>query len=155
MLRQVLHKIDTILSTGIYDNYQWYFNSGILNDDTLQQYIYSQSGDYYVFVTDNFGCSGNSDTISVIYDVGLDDLESLNGVVVYPNPSDGIFNLRFLKETAESIEIYDASGKLLHQRENTSGQKIMTFDLDLESGAYTIVLRFENSEFQRLKVLVH
>ncbi|MEZ4775799.1 MAG: T9SS type A sorting domain-containing protein [Bacteroidia bacterium] len=72
------------------------------------------SGVYVVTVTDAIGCTG-TDSIEVGSNVGIDQLltAGINQMNVYPNPSEGLFNLEI--ELAKSddlkISVYDMKGQ--------------------------------------------
>lgn len=48
------------LTSSAANTYQWYFNGGIISGATSQTYIATQSGNYYIVVTNSNGCSSTS-----------------------------------------------------------------------------------------------
>jgi len=65
--------------------------------------------------------------------VGLGDVINMDGFMsVYPNPSNGIFNLRLLSAQAENIQVsvFDMLGKLVQQQE-INGRNLQANELDL------------------------
>jgi len=56
--------LNRIYTDPIYQNYQWSTNT-TLAPSTLQTQQGTQAGNYWVTVTDQFGCSGTSDTITI------------------------------------------------------------------------------------------
>ncbi|MFT6981502.1 MAG: hypothetical protein ACJAUD_000265 [Crocinitomicaceae bacterium] len=75
--------------------------------------------------TDSLGCM-NSDSTEIIVDAcaGIDELPQLTGFVIYPNPSEGVFNVEFENSAAElfTIEITDVNGRSVY---NVSTQSVM------------------------------
>jgi hypothetical protein len=63
-----------------------------------------------------------------------------NNIKIYPNPSNGIFNVALNKEGV--ISIYDLYGKLIHT-ESASGRKEVNIQLNLTKGIY--FLKFSNA----------
>jgi hypothetical protein len=52
---------DSLLSTGVYDTYQWFLNGDTIPGATNQTYAYTQNGTYTVTVSDANGCTGTGD----------------------------------------------------------------------------------------------
>lgn len=67
-------------------------------------------------------------------------------LTVYPNPSDGNFILNTSSENSiESIAIFDATGKIVHQTKSYSGRSTEVMNLShLEKGVYFVIIN-ENS----------
>ncbi|MDB5283582.1 MAG: hypothetical protein JWO06_2657, partial [Bacteroidota bacterium] len=63
---------DTIFSSGG-GTYQWYFNGSVINNATGSYYVPHLNGNYYVIITNGFGCSKYSNTIAV-YFLGLENV---------------------------------------------------------------------------------
>src|SRR6185369_12405652 len=70
-------------------NYQWQFNNVDIPGATNQSYDVQQSGYYTVFITDQNGCV-SSTTIYILIE-GIDEMNSVANVLIYPNPSNGNF----------------------------------------------------------------
>ena len=65
-------------------NLQWYFNTNVISGETDTLHIAQNNGNYYVQVTDGFGCINNSDTVNVtILGVEINDHASFS---VSPTP---------------------------------------------------------------------
>jgi hypothetical protein len=58
-------------------------------------------------------------------------------ITIYPNPSDGVFNLMFQDDQVRSIEIYELSGKLVRTKQ-TSGSRVRLDLSDCSPGYYMI-----------------
>lgn len=74
-----------------------------------------------------------------------------NQVVVFPNPSKGIFNMAFGNLNPNKIEVYDISGKLILLTNNTEiANNQATIDLSKSSnGIYFIKITTENTTFTK------
>lgn len=109
--------------------YMW--NTGA----TTQTIVVTESGQYYVTITDIYGCTA-SDTINVNSMVGITENNMDNfEVTIYPNPSNNkTFSLSFSNSDKSNIEI-----KIL----NVLGKVVYSEKLDDYSGAYkkTITLK--------------
>ena len=94
--------------------YQWKRNNIVLSNTgttiTKTNGLLFDFGNYNVTATDNVtGCVGTSNTVTVA------DIEGTRGeLFVYPNPSNGIFNISFYNATTAaknySLNVYDAKG---------------------------------------------
>ena len=63
------------------------------------------------------------------------EMSSDNGVKLYPNPSNGIFNIDCGDKQASLLKVYDLSGREVYSKAVT--EKIMTVDMgELAAGAY-------------------
>lgn len=102
------------------------------SDDTTATVDSLAFGDYMVTVTDAFGCS---ETVSLTIDLadGVDEAtEVLEGVSVFPNPTQGNVELRLdLPRTTElRATVYDLTGRqLLDRKYGSQLQLNETFDL--------------------------
>jgi len=93
-------------------------------------------------ITDNGGNTAVcSYTITVNTYVGIDDIAG-NEISVYPNPTNGIFNIETSKKPL-NIEITDITGKSIYSSNSTNNNA----EIDLSnkaSGVYLIKIRTEN-----------
>jgi PKD repeat protein len=119
-----------------------------------QSITVSESGEYYVQVTNEFGCVG-SDTINItITDINL---ELTNQIAVYPNPNNGKFWLvyDFSKTSTHSVEIINVEGKTVWHTEfieaNTKSNRIEVDNL--EQGVYYLKV-VENSNVDMVRFVV-
>ncbi len=63
---------------------------------------------------------------------------------IYPNPSEGIFQIESAKNTTTNIDVYDIAGGLVYH--NSFNTQLAALDLsELNAGLYIVKLRSENS----------
>ncbi len=83
--------------------------------ETTESIIVTQSGSYFVTVTDTFGCETTSDTTDVVVktcSTGISENNAQNSVSVYPNPNAGRFTLTLTAgQLNSSFVLYDLPGK--------------------------------------------
>ncbi|MFL5754210.1 MAG: T9SS type A sorting domain-containing protein [Bacteroidia bacterium] len=123
-----------ILSSGAANSYAW--NNGDLTQSTT---IFT-AGTYSVTATDANGCSGTSNGITVTLlpagscTTGLNTLEQLNGLVLFPNPVRDVLNI-------EATDV--ASGTYKFILTNELGQILVNETQKVENGiiAKTISLK--------------
>lgn len=99
----------------------------------------------------------NDARITVEGTIGVDDFEFEN-FTVYPNPSNGTFNLKFTPASADKIEVslYDLRGRMINQSiYDDASTTIFSRELnysDIDSGMYFLVVK--NGDKKATKKLI-
>lgn len=147
---------DTLVSSKSEGN-QWYKNDVVIVGATGQIYICTEAAYYKVVVTyAPTGCSSSSEK----YDVktALESIKADFSYKVYPNPSNGMFNLQFVSDITGKVqlELYACDGKLIikNQVESGNGNQIVTFgDSGLVKGVYNLRIRTSTGVANKLIVV--
>ena len=126
------------------DSYQWYIDGIIIPGGTTQSIAPTTFGWYTCEVTYPGGCSSLSDP----YPWGVVGISGQDGFAfsVYPNPSNGIFNLKgeFFKFDSFEIHVMNVLGQEVFTESFNSIADFISIDLDqLERGAYSIQITSE------------
>jgi hypothetical protein len=135
---------------------QWYLNGNIIAGATNQTYTPTTNGVYTVKVTLN-GCTSAASAGTTINGVGIEELD-LFGLNIFPNPSQGSFNVSFnavMNETY-SIRVYDEAGRLVHNGTvaNQEGEYNYAVQLGkVADGMYNVSLSTGKSEVNRKLVI--
>lgn len=130
-----------IYSTNL--NIQWYYNSNLLSGETDTLHIAQNNGDYFVEVTDSFGCKNVSDTVNIIL-LGIENMIS-GKAYIYPNPTNGSINVTLLDKNIESIELYNLLGEELMNIPVNRYETNFLISLDkFAEGTYLLKLKSEN-----------
>ncbi|MCH2225587.1 MAG: T9SS type A sorting domain-containing protein, partial [Crocinitomicaceae bacterium] len=117
---------------------QWFQDGGVLIGDTASVFIPSNTGSYTVVVTDMFGCSYESNPLSVT--LGLFDSHSINDWSIFPNPATNSAIIEIQGNgTIEMLEVIDLTGRTLLTRNNLGSSTVLDLD-SLNNGAYIIRL---------------
>lgn len=102
---------DNVLTANADDLiYQWVdCNNGNepIEGATSQSYTPTVSGNYAVIINQN-GCEETSDCVAVTI-ISVDEI-SADEIVLFPNPTSGIFQIQSL-ERIQNVRVYDAGGK--------------------------------------------
>lgn len=99
-------------SNTTYTSYQWMFGEGGSSEDKTPVYDYRYSGNFKVTMRAvNAGGCECEITKVVSANLGLNDQTLAYGVNIYPNPSNGIFNISNSKDKAMTIEIFNMIGE--------------------------------------------
>jgi hypothetical protein len=120
--------------------YQWIncATNALISEQTNQSFTAAENGIYAVIITQN-ACSDTSSCFAITK-VGIEDDGSLSSISLYPNPSNGQFQLSIdAAQLAEAckMEIYTVEGKRIYQSLITQ----TTSDIDLShqtSGMYLV-----------------
>ncbi|MBL0019344.1 MAG: T9SS type A sorting domain-containing protein, partial [Bacteroidetes bacterium] len=124
------------LSTQAATTYQWYLNGLPISGANDSTFVPTQSGSYFVVVTDSNGCSIQSN----VEFVNLLGSQShwIAGHRVVPNPSVGKFKVLMEQVPLDAeLRIYDVLGQMVYRSDNVTAQ----FDLShLSKGSYFLQL---------------
>jgi hypothetical protein len=134
------------LSTTTFTTYQWLLNGAPINGATSVGYVATQNGDYAVLVTDNFGCSDTSNTITVTT-LGIGNALSSANFTIYPNPTTGELNINVSgMDEVLNIDLLDIYGRLIKSfpKRITGGLSQLQLN-ELAAGTY--LLQFKNDHF--------
>jgi hypothetical protein len=137
-----------ITATQAGATYQWVncANNTAIAGATAQSYTATANGNYKVRVS-NGTCSDTSTCVSVTT-VGIDTYSNTSGVSVYPNPSNGLFNLsisQFDNLKMHTIEIYNTIGDCVHRQIATSSN--CQIDLSAQAnGIYFVKIISDNAQ---------
>jgi hypothetical protein len=141
---------DTLFATQGYAGYQWYFDSVLVTGATNYFYVATQSGNFNVVVSDEHGCEVGAGIVNVIARLNP-TLSEGEGVIVFPNPTEGEFSVYGLQFSDATLEIYNVLGEKVFFE--TLKSKQQTFNCKLEQGIYFVkVSDGENILTQKLIV---
>lgn len=134
-------------------SYQWLDcdnNYAVIPDAESQTYLASGSGNFAVAVTAN-GCADTSSCYNVIF-VGLEnEVEKGNVLLLYPNPSAGVFQLISNVEQTMEVSVFNTMGQMVHSQANFSNHS--TMDLQgLSNGLYSV--RFYNQDLNVVRQVI-
>jgi hypothetical protein len=90
--------------------------------------------------------------MKVVSGLGIDDHNSSNLSLVYPNPTKDFITISNRDQIIQSVQIFDVNGKLLW--EQSVNQNIVDLNLSsISSGIYFVKIRTENQAVQNVKVI--
>jgi choice-of-anchor B domain-containing protein len=139
-----LDLVDNTLSSIEAATYQWYFNDEPIPGATNQDYEVTESGEYFVEITDDNGCTGFSDKTNVIISK-TNQIAILNEFSVYPNPTSATL---FIKMNSSergdfSFSLQTIDGKMLSVLEKEiTGEAVIDMDLTaFPAGVYLLKVK--------------
>ena len=135
-------------------SYSWSFGDGTSSTLGSPSHTYTTAGTYTVILTGTLGNCSSSDTITI--NVGFTGLEEVNleeSVNLYPNPSNGEFNLslNFAIEQDVEIRIFNTIGELLASKTmNNTSSSVIEFNLnDNAEGFYFVNIKTNNESITK------
>ncbi len=153
----ITEHLDTLISSADVGN-QWYWNGQIIpGANGKKYYTYQVRGNYTVKVTIAHGCdSPLSDPFSFVSEA--EEQIGNNGIVVYPNPSDGKFTLQINTAQAQQFDysIYDILGQKVMSGAKSSISSVHTEEINMQDfpqGIYYLHISLNGTEYQRKLIL--
>lgn len=145
-----------ILASSSAVSYQWYINGNPIPGAIFQFDTATQSGFYQVMITDVNGCTA----ISSPYNFTLNGVEENNSGIsftIFPNPSDGFFDVSILLPIKQEItvSITNEIGQFIKEEKFSAfGSLKKKYDLRyLPKGVYWISLKTSYSEHSQKFIL--
>ncbi|NJN76982.1 MAG: T9SS type A sorting domain-containing protein [Saprospiraceae bacterium] len=130
------NEINTLIASGgVF--YDWYFGDSLYvsGEDSVFQAL--EYGTYQVIGYDEYGCK-NSQNIDIQF-INCDEVK------VFPNPSNGVFTVRTIPETIETIIIYNTLGQKIYERNDVfSNEELLILKAELSGGTYFISIKTAN-----------
>lgn len=116
----------------------------------------TRSTDYYVKVTDNFGCSATGGVfVFVVVDyLGQGEVEIADQIEVYPNPASGVLNIEAPVTGNRNLHfaLTDLSGKVV--QEFSEGNVLIQQELNIPDGVYLLKITENTNLIETRKVVV-
>ena len=136
----------TATLSGSYASYYWEPELG----QTLTPRISPDSTTtYMIFAENECGNDSAQVTVSVTRNTGIATIEG--EIMVYPNPSAGLFRVEFPTPSARQWQVFDASGKLVDRGQNS--QEAFEIDLSpLPSGLYSLLVNEDKGYHQQILI---
>lgn len=121
--------------------YQWRKNGFPISGASSINYTATTAGKYKVDVTNSSGCTNKSTNVNVNIPCREEEILKGNQMIIYPNPSSGIFYIHFRStyEAAPTMQLFDNAGNKMTFKYEFSNQ-ILKLDLSgLENGIYHLI----------------
>lgn len=141
----------SLMTTESFTEYQWYMNGSEISGADDESYELSEDGEYFVVVSDQWGCEGTSDTFSY---TGIDSFTK-EALSIYPNPAKDDLWLEVppaLNSNSKMV-LFDLLGNEIISRTITKSNTHLNIE-DLSSGAYFVRITSENQEWT-VKLIVN
>lgn len=130
-----------------YSSYQWFLNGSPIPGGNTETHTATTSGNYTVQVTDANGCTGLSYILEYTLPSSVNELDAILPFVVYPNPSNGQFQLTMEMNEPYAIEVMNSIGQKVYEDWNPNGNRA---ELNLQTvGAYLLQITVEDKVYHK------
>lgn len=156
IVKPVDNQVNSGLARNLLLGYNVYRDNIKINAWIIEDHSYNDpeptigSHDYYVTAVYDAGESGPSNIVSVVV-TDINEVPS-NSVVIYPNPTDGIFTLEFANESIIDLSIMDITGKEVYT--DTLNKSAQINVQGLHNGLYLIRIFDKSSNSITIKKLI-
>lgn len=133
--------------------YQWVDcdnNYAPISGATSQTFTVSQNGSYACIVS-NGSCEDTTSCIQVM-DVGVTDYKDVKGIKIYPNPTQGRFNI--VLDDKANVAIYSSVGKLIFEKQFNKGMNVVQSLGEVAAGMYMIQVKYNDGTIVTEKIIV-
>ena len=130
--KPVITNNNNVLYSSAASGNQWYLNGMLIPGATDTKYTPLKGGTYTVVST---VCGSTSDPVQVVIN-GIFEMTQQE-LTIYPNPSNGIFFISDNGKKIQQLQVYDALGKLISQKQISLINSTYPVDLsELNEGVY-------------------
>ncbi len=146
----VIYQVGNDLNSTANIGNQWYDSNGIILGAISQVYTPTVSSQYFVILTDNFGCTSDTSNIISIVLTSIADYSNNLSIRIYPNP---VANELIIENEGNNLnlnfEISNMTGQVLYKGRLVEKTTVNTSNL--APGAYFIKLENGNHvEFKKI-----
>ncbi|WP_375559934.1 BspA family leucine-rich repeat surface protein [Bernardetia sp. OM2101] len=153
--------LETQIGQNQITNIEWYFEGELAtNLGSETQISPAQEGNYYAIVTNQNGCSYQTDIVYFPLNLVTGEEETKTASFkIYPNPNNGIFKVQFETVLLENTEvtIFDGIGRKIHTQVFEKGNQEFVIDVknshNLSKGMYLIHFNHNNKVYSRQVII--
>lgn len=130
--------------------YEWHFGDGTTDSQTSPSHTYATGGVYTVMLVAFNDCQNDTvySTISIM-NIGMEDIQIGNGLMMWPNPTVGEFYVRLNGSIDHVLEMTDATGRIVLEKKmigHSGGKEIRLSTIGLSGGIYNVRLFSSDSQ---------
>jgi hypothetical protein len=154
----VITQNGSVLTSSLINGNQWHLNGTLISGATGHTYTVTQVGTYTVIATVS-GCSSPASAPVNVAVLGVNQLSNDVFFNVYPNPTDGNFDVVFnvTSNATYKIELKNALGQLVYQetvQDFTGGYSQQLNMSEYGKGIYTVSLTNTTNSTSNIKKVV-
>lgn len=148
----------TNTSTGA-TSYSWNFGDLSSSSATSPVHAYATNGNYTVTLIASNGSCSDTITFNLLVNVGVEEIQTIAGVNLYPNPvsQEATIDVNLNEATNVSVFVYDITGKVVatvYNGQMDAGMTTLKVDAsNLEAGIYFTAIVSDNAK-KTLKMVV-
>jgi PKD repeat protein/predicted nucleotidyltransferase len=139
--------------------YRWYYNGDLIDGANKFLYVANRKfGSYYVSISDNDVCYTASDSVRIPTGItGIEELDPFAGLVIYPNPSSGLFTLEMDNELFGdlNISVVTQNGREIFRNKLEKTTEHFSGQIDLSRYSYGLYfIKLEIKKYSTIRKLI-
>lgn len=147
----ITQSADTLTANGVGVRYQWYDSNGPLAGVNSSRYVPTVTGEYFVTVISAQGCESDQSMGLWFSGTGIFNRPASQQLKIYPNPSNGQFEVVLPAASTGQWTLLDISGRVVKQQ-HFNGSKLNISET-LSKGVYLLQVTVGDTAFiQRVEV---
>ncbi|HEX4887458.1 MAG TPA: T9SS type A sorting domain-containing protein, partial [Luteibaculaceae bacterium] len=142
---------DTLFASGNAASYQWFNPNGPIPGAVNRAFVPGTRDLYAVVAISPEGCVSPLSDPLLFSGVGIDEL-ILSNLLIYPNPSQGRFQVDLKGQLADQLKLMDVTGKIVYQQP-IQGSNV-TLQVPLQSGLYFLSFQRDGRWSKAYKITI-
>jgi PKD repeat protein len=144
----ITRRNDSLFTNTYAAKYQWYRNDTALTGATAQKIKLFQNGLYKLRTWNHQGCDSFSASIQVKA-LAMNHLTN-SEIMVFPNPSNGVFEIEFPSQKIQQVEIFSSDGRMVWSEKFKTKQNSQTIKFSVKPGIY--FMRINEAVWRKIEI---
>ena len=145
----ITRRNDSLFTNTYAAKYQWYRNDTALTGATAQKIKLFQNGLYKLRTWNHQGCDSFSASIQV---KALAVNYLINSeIIVFPNPSNGVFEIELPSQKIQEVEIFSSDGRMVWSEKFKTKQNSQTIKFNARAGIY--FMRINEAFWRKIEIV--
>jgi len=145
----ITRRNDSLFTNTYAAKYQWYRNDTALTGATAQKIKLFQNGLYKLRTWNHQGCDSFSASIQVKA-LAMNQLTN-SEINVFPNPSNGVFEIELPSQKIQEVEIFSLDGRLVWSEKFKTKQNSQTIKFSAKPGIY--FMRINETVWRKIEIV--
>ena len=144
----ITRRNDSLFTNTYAAKYQWYRNDTALTWATAQKIKLFQNGLYKLRTWNHQGCDSFSASIQVKA-LAMNHLTN-SEIMVFPNPSNGVFEIELPSQKIQEVEIFSSDGRMVWSEKFKTKQNSQTIKFSVKPGIY--FMRINEAVWRKIEI---
>jgi PKD repeat protein len=144
----ITRRNDSLITNTYAAKYQWYRNDTALTGATGKQIRLLQNGSYKLRTWNHQGCDSFSASIQVKA-LAMNHLTN-SEINVFPNPSNGVFEIETPSQKIQQVEIFSSDGRLVWSEKFNAKQNSQIIKFNAKPGIY--FMRINETAWRKIEI---
>jgi PKD repeat protein len=145
----ITRRNDSLFTNTYAAKYQWYRNDTALTGATAQKIKLFQNGLYKLRTWNHQGCDSFSASIQVKA-LAMNHLTN-SEIMVFPNPSNGVFEIELPSQKIQEVEIFSSDGRMVWSEKFKTKQNSQPIKFSAKPGIYFV--RINEAVWRKIEIV--